>query len=106
MKNTEILNRFNNEGIFPSDAECQILAETTDLGNDVLDVELNLLDVASSDVNHPYYPATQPIPESQKSEAQKEFEKLIEENSNFSTFGFMKGPFINHALNHCSKILN
>ena len=61
MKNTEILNRFNNEGIFPSDAELQILSETSDLGNDVIDVEMNLLDIASSDVNHPYHSMTKPI---------------------------------------------
>lgn len=61
MKSTEILNRFNNEGIFPSDAELQILSETGDLGNDVIDVEMNLLDIASSDVNHPYYSMTNPI---------------------------------------------
>jgi len=97
MKETEILNRFNNEGIWPSDAELQIIADERGLGESILDVELELLDVASYDVNHPYYPATQPIPESQKSEAQKEFEKLIEKNSNFSTFGFLTGPFLNHA---------
>ena len=78
MKNTEILNRFNNEGIFPSDAELEVLAETTDLGTDVLDVELSLLDVASSDVNHPYHSMTQPIPESEMSESQKEFLNWLE----------------------------
>jgi len=53
MKETEILNRFNNEGIWPSDAELQIIADERGLGESILDVELELLDVASSDVNHP-----------------------------------------------------
>jgi hypothetical protein len=78
MTKTEILNRFNNEGIFPSDSQLQTLVETGGLGNSILEVELNLLDVSSSDVNHPYHPMTRPIPESEKSESQKEFEKWIE----------------------------
>lgn len=61
MKSTDILNRFNNDGIFPSDTELQILADTSDLGNDVIDVEMRLLDIASSDVNHPYHSMTKPI---------------------------------------------
>ena len=58
MTKTEILNRFNNEGIFPSDSQLQTLVEAGGLGNSILDVELNLLDVASSDVNHPYHSMT------------------------------------------------
>jgi len=78
MTKTEILNRFNNEGIFPSDSQLQTLVEIGGLGNSILEVELNLLDVASSDVNHPYHPMTQPIPESEMSESQKEFFNWLE----------------------------
>ena len=82
MKETEILNRFNNEGIFPSDSELQFIADERGSNDSILDIELELLEVASSDVNHPYYPATQPIPESEKSESQKEFERYINEQLN------------------------
>jgi len=41
-----------------------------------------LLEVASSDVNHPYYSMTRPIPESEKSESQKEFERYVSEQLN------------------------
>lgn len=78
MTNSEILNQFNNEGIFPSDSQLQTIAESGEMGNSILDVELNLLDVASSDVNHPYHSMTQPIPESEMSESQKEFFQYLE----------------------------
>lgn len=82
MKETEILNRFNNEGIFPSDSELQFIADERGLNDSILDVELELLEVASSDVNHPYYSMTQPIAESEKSESQKEFERYVSEQLN------------------------
>ena len=79
MTKTEILNRFNNEGIFPSDSQLQTLVEAGGLGNSILDVELNLLDVASSDVNHPYHSMT--LTSENPSPAQIEFEKWIEANA-------------------------
>lgn len=82
MKETEILNRFNNEGIFPSDSELQFIADERGLNDSILDIELELLEVASSDVNHPYYSMTRPIPESEKSESQKEFERYVNEQLN------------------------
>ena len=81
MKSIEILNRFNLEGIFPTDKELQILAEESGEGETIIDVELSLLKVAEEDKNHPYHHMTQPIPESEKSESQKEFEKWIEEST-------------------------
>jgi len=80
MTKNEILNRFNNEGIFPSDSQLQTLVETGGLGNSILDVELNLLDVASSDVNHPYHSMT--LPSKNPSPSQIEFEKWIESQIN------------------------
>jgi hypothetical protein len=82
MKETEILNRFNNKGIFPSDSELQFIADERGLNDSILDVELELLEVASSDVNHPYYSMTRPINESEKSESQKEFERYVSEQLN------------------------
>lgn len=63
MKSIEILNRFNNEGIFPTDDQLQIiLDERNDDEDTILSLELELFYKANKDVNHPYHLSTQPIP--------------------------------------------
>ena len=83
MNTNEILTRFNKEGIFPTDEQLQIVLDETGTKNkSIYDLELDLLEIASRDESHPYHPMTQPIPESEKSESQKEFERYINEQLN------------------------
>lgn len=59
---SEILNRFNQEGIFPSDTELQLILNERETPDDsIYELEMDLLQIAESDTNHPYYPATLPI---------------------------------------------
>jgi len=62
MKQSEILNKFNNEGQWPTDSELQFIANDRGGDNTMLSVELELLEIASSDVNHPYHHMTIPKP--------------------------------------------
>ena len=66
-KENEILTRFNEKGVWPTDAGLQIILDENGISNkDIYDLEMELLDIASNDVNHPYYPMTQPNPNSPK----------------------------------------
>lgn len=59
---TEILNRFNQEGIFPSDTELQLILNERETPDDsIYELEMDLLQIAESDINHPYYPNTLPM---------------------------------------------
>lgn len=61
MKTTEILNRFNNEGIFPTDSELQIILDERGTPDEsIYELEMDLLEIAEKDENHPYYPMTTP----------------------------------------------
>ena len=74
---TEIINRFNQKGIFPSDAELQIiLNERETPGDSIYELEMELLQIAESDTNHPYYPKTLSV----ESDSVNELVKLIFEN--------------------------
>lgn len=76
MKSIEILNRFNHEGIFPTDAQLQIiLDERNDDEDTLLSLELELFYKADGDVNHPYHPSTLPIPVEEMTPSHK---KLLE----------------------------
>ena len=66
-KENEILTKFNEKGVWPTDAGLQIILDENGISNkDIYDLEMELLDIASNDVNHPYYPMTQPNPNSPK----------------------------------------
>jgi|TARA_B100001094_G_scaffold69888_1_gene66390 hypothetical protein len=56
---TEILNRYNNEGIFPTDEELQVIVNEDENYNEPLEVELELLRLAENP-NHPYHNMTLP----------------------------------------------
>ena len=61
-KKNEILTRFHENGEWPTDSGLQIILDENGISNkDIYDLEMELLDIASNDVNHPYYPSTQPI---------------------------------------------
>ena len=58
MDKQTILDRFNKEGIFPTDSELEILAETSKGTGGTLatfDKECELLDIASNNPTHPYH---------------------------------------------------
>ena len=55
MKLNEILKNFDENGIFPSDAEMTELIKGTDY-DDIYDLEMEMITKAESDVNHPYHP--------------------------------------------------
>jgi hypothetical protein len=57
MKNMldKIVNRFNSEGIFPSDYEMSVAVQESDEYSDEFELEMKLIDMASENVNHPYH---------------------------------------------------
>ena len=63
MNKQVILDRFNVEGIFPSDSELEVLAGSP-IGTggtiETFGVEMDLLELAEGDVNHPYHEKTLP----------------------------------------------
>ena len=66
-KKNEILTRFHENGEWPTDSGLQIILDENGMTNrNIYDLEMELLDIASNDVNHPYYPMTQPNPNSPK----------------------------------------
>lgn len=60
MKLEQILAKFNNEGIFPTDDEMRIAIVGTKYG-DIYDLEMELLHIAMEDQTHPYHHMTLPI---------------------------------------------
>ena len=62
MRKQIILNRFHNEGIFPTESELEVIAGKGPGGTlETFAVEMELLEIASADVNHPYHKNTQPV---------------------------------------------
>jgi hypothetical protein len=51
-----VLNRFNNEGIFPTDGEMELVIQTNQSFEDIFDLEMYLLEICMNDSTHPYYP--------------------------------------------------
>jgi hypothetical protein len=58
-----VLTRFNNEGIFPTDGEMEVVVQTDESFSDIGDLELYLLSLCEENPSHPYYPMVCPIEE-------------------------------------------
>jgi|TARA_B110000858_G_scaffold127966_1_gene145550 hypothetical protein len=81
-KKNEILTRFHENGEWPTDSGLQIILDENGITNrNIYDLEMELLDIASNDVNHPYYPSTQPI---------KGGPKMGIDENGYLTFDFIK----------------
>tara|TARA_B100001778_G_scaffold274067_1_gene236617 strand:+ start:395 stop:586 length:192 start_codon:yes stop_codon:yes gene_type:complete len=57
----DILNRFNIEGIFPTDEELQQIVDEWKNYDETIEVELDFLELAKNNPNHPYHHMTLPI---------------------------------------------
>jgi hypothetical protein len=81
-KKNEILTRFHENGEWPTDSGLQNILDENGISNrNIYDLEMELLDIASNDVNHPYYPSTQPI---------KGGPKMGIDENGYLTFDFIK----------------
>jgi len=69
----DLVNNFKEYGVFPTDQQMKDAIEGSGVKSlSVVELELNLLSSASKDETHPYYPMTQPVPESEMSDSAKE----------------------------------
>jgi nucleoside 2-deoxyribosyltransferase len=51
----QILENFNTNGIFPTDEQLSKAIEGNENYYDIYELEMELFDTASNDVNHPYH---------------------------------------------------
>jgi len=69
----DLVNNFKEYGVFPTDQQMKDAIEGSGVKSlSVFELEMNLLNSASKDENHPYHPMTQPVPESEMSDSAKE----------------------------------
>jgi hypothetical protein len=55
MTKTELVNRYNELGIFPTDEELFEVVKSDSNYSDMFELEMELIELAISDTNHPYH---------------------------------------------------
>jgi hypothetical protein len=55
MKVEELIENFNKTGVFPTDTQLAIAIDGNPKYYDEYDLEMELIDIARNDVNHPYH---------------------------------------------------
>lgn len=56
MTKSELVNRYNKLGKFPTDDELFEVVKSDSNYSDVFELEMELIELAISDTNHPYHP--------------------------------------------------
>lgn len=55
MKVKELIENFNQTGVFPTDAQLAIAIDGNPNYDSIYDLEMKLIYIAINDVNHPYH---------------------------------------------------
>jgi hypothetical protein len=51
----QLIQKFNESGVFPTDTELQTAIEGNPLFDSIYDLEMDLIVIAQNDTNHPYH---------------------------------------------------
>jgi hypothetical protein len=55
MNVEQLISNFNQTGIFPTDSQLQSAIEGNPLFDSIYDLEMDLIEIAQNDTNHPYH---------------------------------------------------